>query len=77
MYGPNSGVRLLNQDLKWSLFKGFYFYSNFSISDKKHEEMNLLQIYVNDDEFELSIDEEDYLEVKVFSVSKKFRLRKI
>lgn len=31
MYAQNSGVRLLHQNLKWTLFKGFYFYICFYV----------------------------------------------
>ena len=31
MYGPNSGIRMINNEVKWTLFKGFYFYISFYI----------------------------------------------
>lgn len=51
MYGPNSGIRMIGQDLKWTLNKGMYFYINFCMESYQHEEMNLLNIHINDDSF--------------------------
>lgn len=36
MYGPNSGLRLINQDLKWTLAKGMHFYVGFYMESYKH-----------------------------------------
>lgn len=77
MYGPNSGLRMLNNQAKWTLFKGFYFYISFYIEGDEHEGMGLLNITVNDDSFELGIEEGNSLVVKVFSASKVFKLRKL
>ena len=53
MYGPNSGLRMANNQIKWTLFKGFYFYTSFYIEGDEHEGMSLLNITINNDSFEL------------------------
>lgn len=68
---------MISQDMKWTLHKGMHFYINFSIEGKSEEEMSLLSISVNDDVFELGIDVENYLTIRVFSASKVNKLRKL
>jgi hypothetical protein len=36
MYGPSSGIKLIRQDIKWSLHKGFHFYVNFCVEGPGH-----------------------------------------
>jgi hypothetical protein len=48
MYGENSGIKLIEGNIKWPFSRGFYFYIWFYVEDFIYDEMSLLNMYVGD-----------------------------
>lgn len=77
MYGEDSGIKLINPNIKWPFSKGFYFYTIFFIEECIRDQMCLLTITVNGGSFEVFIDAKSNLEVRLFNVSKLVSLTRV
>lgn len=74
MYGEDSGLKLIETNIKWPFTKGLYFYCHFFIQDFLQEEMCLMTLTVGDESFSVIIDHQGWLKIKLINIIKPVQL---